>query len=58
MSNSASRYWHLKEENKRLTNSLEVIRDYVKDNKEVSKLRILEMCVKTINNMGNYKPLT
>lgn len=47
---------YLKQENERLTNSLRVIRDYVKANSEISSLHILEICVKTINNMSNYRP--
>ena len=56
--NKASSYWHLVEDNKRLTNSLKVIRDYVKSNDDISSFRILEICTKTINNISNYKPLS
>ena len=65
MSSSASDYWHLVNENKRLTNSLKVIRDYVKSNSDLPGLHILEICVKTLNYDENiqglnttYKPLS
>ena len=58
MSNSASKYWHLVDENKRLIDSLKVIRDYVKSNNDISSFHILEICTKTINNISDYKPLS